>query len=179
MRFERAFFDVEHYCLHLNDARVRCESNFHCERCVLADRIAVSTGKAVFDRPLLGYRDTIPQTPSQKGEVWFGKPVLLSSEALSRLGFPQSLRYQVAIAEDGPGVFKHNPVGEIDCVLYVNPTVHFIVTRNECYGMPNERACRLYDSAYPRIRVKKLVEFFDFPPPKPKIEFKKKRRDGH
>ena len=165
------------FCIQLADAVVRCDYGYHCERCELADRIAKNTGRFVADLPLLGWRDALPQTPSYKGEVWFRKPVILSPEAMTRLGLPLSLRYQIILADDGPGVFKHNPCGEIDGVLYADLTREFTVTRSECFGMPNERACRLYDSHYSRHGVRRLVEFFDFPTSKPSVDFRK-RRDG-
>ena len=179
MSFKMREYRKDGVCLHLPDAVVYCVNGYHCDRCEIADRISKNTGRAIVDRPLLGYRDAIPQTPSKNGETWFRMPVLLSAEALERLKLPPSLRYQVIIAEDGPGVFKHNPCGEIDGVLYADLTVHVTVTRNECYGMPNERACHLYDEAYPRYRVKKLVDFFNFSSTKSVPDFKSKRRDVH
>ena len=124
---------------------------------------------------MFDWRDALPQTPAYKGETWFRKPVILSPEAMERLALPKSLRYQIVLADGGPGVLKRNPTGEIDAVLYADLTKHLTVTRNECYGMPNERACRLYDSYYPRHGVRKLVDFFDFPPLKSNMDFKKRR----
>ena len=156
-------------CLHLPYSTVLCDNFYRCDHCVVADRIRRNTGEVICERPLFGWRDALPQTPGKKGETWFRKPVILSPEAMERLGLEPILKNQIIIAEDGPGVFKHNPCGEIDAILYADPRRVITVNRSECYGMPNPRACEIYDSYFARHNIKKLVDFFEIPT---------KRRDG-
>ena len=164
------------YCLHLPDGLVFCEYQYRCDHCVVADRIRKNTGRVVCEIPLFGYRDARPQTPAPKGEVWFRKPVILSVEAMERLGLEKVLKNQIIIAEDGPGVFKQNVTGEIDAILYADLRVHVMVSRHECYGLPTRRACEVYDGYYSRSGLKRLVDFFEWPPEKPKRDSPTKRR---
>ncbi len=177
MHFETINSFMDGYCFRLADSRVRCERGYDCERCELSARIEEDTGSAIVDRILFSWRDALPQTATHNAETWFRKPVILSPEAMERLGLPRSLRYQIFFAEDGPGVFKHNPTGVIDGVLLCNSRREITVTRNECYGLPNERACRRYDGYYAPIGARRLVDFFDFPSSPPAREFKKERRN--
>ena len=177
MHFETVSFSFDGFCFRLADSRVRCGCGYDCERCEISARIEEDTGSAVVDRILFSWRDALPQTPTHNAETWFRKPVILSPEAMKRLGLPSSLRYQIFFAEDGPGVFKHNPTGEIDGVLLCNARRIITVSRNECYGLPNERACRRYDEYYARLGVRRLADFFEFSSPPATREFKKERRN--
>lgn len=156
------------YCIHLPDGIVRCDSSYCCDRCQIADRIERNTGRAVYKLPLFGWRDALPQTPSKKGETWYGLPVILSPEVMVRLGLEQNLKNQIVIAVGGPGVFKKNPCGEIDGLLYADFKRRVTVTRNECYGLPTARACEIYDRYFSRFDALSLVRYFE-----------PKRRDGH
>ena len=148
------------YCIHLPDAVVECRNAYRCDTCEVALRILRNTGKVICDHPLFGWRDALPQTPAKKGETWFELPVLLSPEAMRRLGLDEKLQYQVVIAVGGPGVFKKNPCGEIDVLLYADLDRAFTVTRNECYGLPCARACETYDHYFRKVGVMTLCDYF-------------------
>ena len=159
-----------HLCIQMPYAEVFCGNNYLCNHCEIADRIRRNTGEVICERPLFGWRDALPQTPGKKGETWYRMPVILSPEAMDRLGLEPILKNQIIIAEGGPGVLKANPCGVIDAILYADPRRVITVNRSECYGMPIPRACEIYDSYFARHNMKKLVDFFEIPT---------KRRDGH
>ena len=184
MPFKIDIMRENHLCIQMPYAEVFCGNNYLCNHCEIADRIRRNTGEVICERPLFGWRDALPQTPGKKGETWYRMPVILSPEAMDRLGLEPILKNQIIIAEGGPGCLKANPYGEIDAFLYSDIEHDIFVNRFECYGMPNRSACEVYDSYFGRFGRKKLFDFFDFPPLKPKYEYKytkinKKRRDGH
>lgn len=127
---------------------VYCENNYDCNRCQIADRIRANLRQNKTEYPLFGYRDALPQTPRGGGENWYGKPVILSPEAMDRLGLERYLENQIFVAVTGPGVFKKNVAGEIDGYLFADPDRQFTVTRMECFGIPSLRACTYYDDKY-------------------------------
>ena len=135
------------YCKHVPHGYVVCEHYGICNACELGARLRKEQAR-VMDYPLLSWRDARPQTASQKGETWYQKPVILSPEAMRRLGLEMKLINQVMIAYDGPGVFKKNVVGEIDGYLLNDRTKRFTVTRSECYGIPTARAAEYFDECY-------------------------------
>lgn len=133
------------YCIRFPSGYVECRNAMFCDTCELADRMRRQKAR---DAPLFSWRDALPQTKTYDGETWYGRPVLVSAEALGRNGIEAYAINQVILALDGPGTLKSHPCGEIDGVLFCDKSRRVTVTRNECYGIPNERTVRIYDEQY-------------------------------
>ncbi len=134
----------EGYCTRFPNAYVWCHRGFHCYACDLADRLRENVPENV---ALFSYRDACPTTPSGVRQ-WADLPVILSPEAMDRLGLKKILLNQIVIAELSPGCLHQNPHGEIDCFLFADPTKKMIVNRSECFGVPNTRAVERFDKIY-------------------------------
>ncbi len=144
----------EGICKHFPSGYVRCDNFYLCDRCELADRLRVSRPPNI---PLFDWRDALPQTPSYNGENWYHKPVILSPDAMRRLGIECRTINQIMIALDGPGMFKKNVAGEIDGVLLRDSRKHITVTRLECYGIPSRKTAERFDELY----FLELLKFYD------------------
>ena len=142
--FDRVFSP---YCKHVPYGYVVCEHNGICDACVLGHRLRQQNSKAL-NPPLFTWRDALAQTPSAKGETWYQMPIILSPAAMERLGLELTLLNQVAVAYDGPGVFKKNVAGEIDVYLLNDRLKKFTVVRCECYGIPTARAAKYFDECF-------------------------------
>ena len=144
-------YDVVHHymsrnsCIRFPTGYVDCVSGFRCESCEFAERLRHDRLKNV---PLFGWRDALPQTETYGGQTWYRRPVLLSPEAMKKHGIEPLTINQVFICEDGPGMFKRNPAGEIDGYLLCNRLERFTVMRSECYGIPTLRAAEKYDEYF-------------------------------
>ena len=136
------------HCLHFPGGYLVCENGHCCFACEVADRLRIEKLRARTDFTLLSYRDALPQTASSGGDNWYGKPIILSPEALSKRKIDPHLINQIFIAKDGPGVFKQNPAGEIDGYLLYKKHISFTVSRAECYGVPTPRAAAYYDDCF-------------------------------
>ncbi len=97
---------------------------------------------------LFTWHDALNQTKKEGGDVWLRSPIILSKECVERLGLDKNMFYQIAVAISGPGCYKKEPVGIIECCLYVAGGKQFTITRNEAYGIPNGFACRRYDELF-------------------------------
>ena len=138
----------DYYCPHFPVGYVECRYPRDCQRCELGDRIRRSNAVATNNVPLFTYRDARRQTDKGGGAMWWNYPIILSEECMERLGFEKNIFFQIAVADTGSGVFLKNPTGPIDCHLFTNPSRKFTITRNEAYGIPNERAVELYDKLF-------------------------------
>ena len=136
------------FCYKFPNGYVRCENSHICESCTVADRVRQNKHVATSTLPLFYWRDALRQTPSTGGENWYGKPVILSPEAMDRLKIERHLMNQIMIAYDGPGCFKKNVAGEIDGFLLCDRQKKITVIRSECYGIPTESAAIRYDDAF-------------------------------
>ena len=141
-------------CKHFPFGYVFCENYYLCEHCEFAHRLRVSRPANI---PLFDWRDALPQTPSYNAENWYRKPVILSPDALRRLGIECRAINQIIIAMDGPGVFKKNVSGEIDGVLLSDRQRHIIVIRSECYGIPSRKTAERFDELF----YLGLLKFYD------------------
>ena len=135
----------ENLCTHFPSGYVKCVNYYNCTLCELADRLRNSRPLNV---PLFDWRDALPQTPAWNAENWYKRPVILSPDAMRRLGIELRTINQIMIAYDGPGVFKKNVAGEIDGFLLCDKNKHITVTRSECFGIPTQRAAARYDELY-------------------------------
>ena len=149
IEFVNAFNNEKNeFCTKFPHGYVRCE-NFHlCSICEVADRVRKSNFQATSKLPTFDWRDALPQTPARGGENWYGKPVILSLEALDRLKIERHLINQIMVAYDGPGCFKRNEAGEIDGFLLCDKQKKITVNRKECFGIPTQQAARKYDEYF-------------------------------
>ncbi len=138
----------KHVCRHIPYGEIPCAYAHHCERCEIADRIRTERRERAVYRnnplPLLGYADVLKPTPSGGGREWVFLPIALRSESMEAHGIARELYYQIFIATGGPGMFSCNPSGAIDGYLLADPTHELTFYRQECIGIPNERACEQY-----------------------------------
>ena len=136
------------YCPYFTTGLVLCKNQKRCISCEFADRMRQSIVLRNKNLPLFVPSDALRQTKKGGGDTWWHFPIILSEEVMDRLGLEKNVFFQIAIAEGGGGVFKKNPVGPVDCHLFANPSKKFTISRNEAYGIPDERAVRRYDELF-------------------------------
>ncbi len=141
------YFDAKKYCNLYPMGYVPCPYNeFQCFKCDIADRYRANTLNQD-NVPLFNDTDVYPLT--KKGCLNFvGKPLLLKPETMRRLELEEKLFYQIVIPELSPGLFNNNPVGFIDCKLFVNQKRSFVVYRNEVFGALLPSAIERYDKYF-------------------------------
>ena len=149
MRIQYVDFDKEairhNMCMYFPHGYVNCKNNYNCALCEFADRMRKARPVNV---PLFSWGDALPQTQKKGGDNFYYKPVILSSDALRRNNIEPTLANQIMIAVDGSGCFVKNKCGPIDGYLVAEPLKRITVSRNECYGIPNENAARKYDELF-------------------------------
>lgn len=135
-------------CPYFKDGFVECAGYRDCKRCDIGQRIRRDNVLRHNNYPLFSWRDARRNTEKGRGQNWWHFPIILSEEVMEKLGLEKNLFFQIAIAEGGGGVFHHNPCGEIDCHLFVNPSKKFTIGRHEAYGIPDERAVAKFDELF-------------------------------
>ena len=135
-------------CPYFDLGMVKCYDQTACNRCEFGDRMRQSKLREASRLLLFCEKDVLRQTEKAGGDMWWTYPIVLREETMDRLGLERNLFFQIAVADGGPGVFLKNPVGEIDCHLFVNESKRFTITRKEAYGIPNENAVRKFDETF-------------------------------
>ena len=148
------------YCTNFHYGYVKCRNGYDCIRCTLGDSIREENIRKYSEELLFTDRDVRSISEKAKGDVWWHYPVVLSPEVMAKLGLELNIVNQIAIASSGSGVFPRNPVGMLDIYLYSNPQKRFTITRNEAYGIPNDKAVSRYDELF-FWDLKKLINKLD------------------
>ena len=145
-------------CPHFTIGYVECRFPRDCSRCEFADRIRRDNAAKNNSFLLFGSKDARRQTEKGGGADWWHLPIILTENAMHRLGIEKNLFYQIAIADGGPGVFLKNGVAAVDCHLFADPSKQFTISRHEAYGVPNEHAVKRYDDLF-FMDLHKVISF--------------------
>jgi len=135
-------------CPHIRYGSVLCKNGFNCLFCEIADRIRISRSIECDDYPLFYWKDCLVQTKHAGGDCFYNKPLVLTEDAMDRLGIERSIYNQIVFAYGGPGVFLKNKGGQIDVYMVNDHSKKFVISRYETYGIPNPQTIEKYDELF-------------------------------
>ena len=134
-------------CPHIPAGYLACYSR-HCETCEIADRIRASRAREMSSEKLFSKENCLKQNSRDGGDVFFRRLIVLSEDALKRLGIDKKLFYQLAYAYAGPGCLPKNTAGAVDIKLIADDSKCYTVYRFEILGVQNEDALKYYNKIF-------------------------------
>ena len=135
-------------CPHVPYSTVKCNNGYNCMRCEIADRVRIMRKNDCSDLPLFYWRDCIVRNSRYGGNNFYQKIILLTEEAMQRLGLEVNLYNQFVYAYDGPGCLPGNCGSQIDIYLCNDHSKKYTITRFETYGVPTEQTLEKFDDLF-------------------------------
>lgn len=135
------------YCERVPGIMLRCQRNYQCWDCDIADRVKYNLGADPPPHPPIDERSVF-MDKGRKQYNYFRKIVAVRSETLESLGYKPLLYYQLFKCEDGPGCLPGNTVWEIDGYFIAEPDKPVTLRRSDILGIPTFAVFKKYDKYF-------------------------------
>lgn len=135
-------------CPRMPYAVVKCNNGFNCLRCEIADRVRLTIKNDCKDLPMFYWRDCILRTARYGGDDFYKKIIVLTEEAMTKIGVEVNIFNQLAFAYDGAGCFPKNPGSQLDIYLVNDHSKKYTICRTDVYGVATEQTINKYDALF-------------------------------